>query len=223
MPVAAIPVLVVVLPALLGAALGWWPLADWADRSIRRPSGERMPLQRLRAWSAAATAVAFALLAWRFGLDPVLPALLALAATGVVLSIVDLTEHRLPNAVLLPTLVVLAALLVLASALSGGWMSLLWALAGAAGMFGLYLLLALISPSSMGMGDVKFAAPLGLVLGWFGWSVWIWGVLAGFLIGGVVSLIALALRRVTLRGSVPFGPSMLAGALVAVLVLGPFG
>ena len=82
----------------------------------------------------------------------------------------------------------------------------------------LYFVLALISPKGMGMGDVKFAAPLGLALGWFGWNVWVVGLAAGFIIGGVVSLIALLLRRVTLRGSIPFGPSMLAGALVAILV-----
>ncbi|MGR0219680.1 prepilin peptidase [Agromyces sp. ZXT2-6] len=220
MPSDAATIALIAAASLLGALLGWWQLAVWADRSIHRPSSERMPLRRLRVWSALATAVSFGLLAWRFGLDPVLPALLALAATGVVLSIVDLTEHRLPNAVMLPTLVLLAALLVLASALSGEWMSLLWALAGGAGMFALYLVLALISPSAMGMGDVKFAAPLGLVLGWFGWWVWVWGVFAGFAVGALVSLAALAVRRVTLKGSLPFGPSMLAGALLALLVLG---
>lgn len=218
MPSDAAPILLIAAASLVGALLGWFPLAAWADRNIHKPADERMPLRRLRLWSALATAVSFGLFAWRFGLDPVLPALLGLAATGVVLSIVDLTEHRLPNAVLLPTLVVLAVLLVLASALSGEWMALLWALAGGAGMFGLYFTLALISPSAMGMGDVKFAAPLGLVLGWFGWNVWLVGLVAGFIIGGVVSLAALALRRVSIRGSIPFGPSMLAGALVAILV-----
>ena len=84
-------------------------------------------------------------------------------------------------------------------------------------MFLFYFVLAVISPAGMGMGDVKFAAPLGLVLGWFGWNVWLVGLVAGFIIGGVVSLIALALRRVTIRGSLPFGPSMLAGAIVAIL------
>jgi leader peptidase (prepilin peptidase)/N-methyltransferase len=220
MPSDAAPILLIAAAWLIGAALGWFPLAVWADRNIHKPADERMPLRRLRIWSALATAVSFGLLAWRFGLDPVLPALLALAATGVVLSIVDLTEHRLPNAVLLPTLVLLAVLLVLASALSGEWMSLLGALAGGAGMFALYLVLALISPAGMGMGDVKFAAPLGLVLGWFGWWVWVWGVFAGFAAGALVSLVALAVRRVKLKGSLPFGPSMLAGALLALLALG---
>jgi leader peptidase (prepilin peptidase)/N-methyltransferase len=215
------PALFTVGAAILGGILGWWPLAAWADRNIHTPSTDRMPLRRLRMWSAIATTVGFAALAWRFGAHPALPALLALVATGVVLSIVDLTEHRLPNAVVLPTVAIVAVLLVLASALTGEWLRLAWTLAGGAGMFLLYFTLALISPAGMGMGDVKFAAPLGLALGWFGWNVWVVGLAAGFIIGGVVSLIALLLRRVTLRGSIPFGPSMLAGALVAILVFGP--
>jgi leader peptidase (prepilin peptidase)/N-methyltransferase len=214
------PALFTVGAAILGGILGWWPLAAWADRNIHTPSTDRMPLRRLRMWSAIATTVGFAALAWRFGAHPALPALLALVATGVVLSIVDLTEHRLPNAVVLPTVAIVAVLLVLASALTGEWLRLAWTLAGGAGMFLLYFTLALISPAGMGMGDVKFAAPLGLALGWFGWNVWVVGLAAGFIIGGVVSLIALLLRRVTLRGSIPFGPSMLAGALVAILVFG---
>lgn len=215
MPLA--PALFTVGAALIGAILGWWPLALWADRNVHKPSDERMPLRTLRVWSSLATAAGFAVLAWRFGAHPVLPALLALVATGVVLSIVDLTEHRLPNAVLLPTLAIVAGLLVLASALTGEWQRLLWALAGGAGMFLFYFVLAMISPAGMGMGDVKFAAPLGLALGWFGWNVWFVGLAAGFIIGGVVSLIALVSRRVTIRESIPFGPSMLAGGLVAIL------
>lgn len=215
MPIA--PSLLTVGAAILGAVLGWWPLAVWADRNIHTPTHERMPLRRLRVWSALATAVGFAALAARFGAHPALPALLALVATGVVLSVVDLTEHRLPNAVLLPTLAIMAVLLVLASAITGEWIRLLWALAGGAGMFAVYFGLALISPAGMGMGDVKFAAPLGLALGWFGWNVWLIGLVAGFFIGGLVGLVALLLRRVTLRGSIPFGPSMLAGAVVAML------
>lgn len=218
MPLA--PALFTVGAALIGAILGWWPLALWADRNVHKPSDERMPLRTLRVWSSLATAAGFAVLAWRFGAHPVLPALLALVATGVVLSIVDLTEHRLPNAVLLPTLAIVAVLLVLASALTGEWMRLVWALAGGAGMFVVYFALALISPAGMGMGDVKFAVPLGLALGWFGWNVWLIGLVAGFFIGGLVGLVALLLRRVTLRGSIPFGPSMLAGAVMAILVFG---
>ncbi|WP_438854777.1 prepilin peptidase [Agromyces sp. M3QZ16-3] len=217
MPLA--PVALVVGAALLGAVLGWWPLAVWTDRNIHRERSERMPLRALRAWTAGTTGVLFGVIAWRYGLDPVLPALLALAAAGVALSIVDLTEKRLPNAMVFPTLLVVAVLLVVAAVLTGEWLALAWAAAGSAGMFLFYFVLALISPKAMGMGDVKFALPLGLVLGWFGWVMWVAGLMGAFLVGGVVAIVALALRRVTLRGSVPFGPSMVAGAVLALVVL----
>ncbi|MGR0320934.1 prepilin peptidase [Agromyces sp. ZXT2-3] len=217
MPFASVAL--VVGAALLGAGLGWWPLAAWTDRNIHRDRAERMPLRALRAWSAGTTALLFGLFAWRYGLDPVLPALLALAAAGVALSIVDLTEKRLPNAMVFPTLLAVGVLLVPASALTGEWLRLAWAAVGSAGMFLFYFVLALISPKAMGMGDVKFALPLGLALGWFGWFMWVAGLFGAFLVGGVVAIAALALRRVTLKGSVPFGPSMVAGAVLALLVL----
>jgi leader peptidase (prepilin peptidase)/N-methyltransferase len=73
----------------------------------------------------------------------------------------------------------------------------------------------------MGFGDVKLAGLLGLYLGWLGWSpVWI-GTLAGFLLGGLAGVALLVARRAHRRTAIPFGPSMLAGALLAVLLARP--
>lgn len=211
--------LIVVGAVVVGAAAGWWPLFWWSRGNLRSSTAGR----GLRIASAVTTAATFGLIAWRFADAsgwPLLPVLLAFAATATVLAIVDLVELRLPNAVIVPALVAVALLLVLASWLTGEWQRLLWALAGGAGMFAVYLVLALISPKSMGMGDVKLAAPIGLLLGWWGLGAWLIGLLAAFIVGGVAALVALALRRVSLRGSIPFGPSMLAGALIAVLLAG---
>ena len=216
MPLAT--VITAVVAAIAGAALGWWPLAAWTQRTS---NGERIPLRTARIVGAAITAVTFGALALCFGLVPILPALLVFAAAATVLTLVDLAEKRLPNAVIFPVLGVIAVLLVPATWAAGTWWPLLWAVAGSAGMFAVYFALALISPSSMGMGDVKLALVIGLLVGWFGLNAWLFALLAAFLVGGVVALVALALRRVTLRGSIPFGPSMLAGALIAVLFVGP--
>ena len=215
MPLATVTTAVVAF--VVGGVLGWWPLAAWTERSIK---GERMPPRTVRIAGAVITAVTFGALALRFGLAWILPALLVFAAAATVLTLVDLCEKRLPNAVLFPTLGAIAVLLVPATWAVGTWSLLLWAVAGAAAMFAVYFLLALISPSSMGMGDVKLALVIGLLLGWFGLNAWLIGLLAAFVVGGVIALVALALRRVTLRGSIPFGPSMLAGALIAVLFVG---
>jgi len=215
MPLATVTTAVVAV--IVGAVLGWWPLAAWTQRSTQ---GERMPLRTAGIAGAAITAVTFGALTLRFGLSWILPALLAFAAASTVLTLVDLAEKRLPNAVIFPTLGAVAALLLVPTWVSGEWIALLWAAVGSAGMFVVYFVLALISPSSMGMGDVKLALVIGLLLGWFGLNAWLIGLLAAFVVGGLVALVALLLRRVTLRGSIPFGPSMLAGALVALLVVG---
>lgn len=208
-----------------GAALGWWPLAVWVRRSLRTPEGirgERMPLRTMRVWSAVITAATFGLLGLQFGAWPLLPALLVFAAGATVLALVDLIEHRLPNAVVFTTFGVVAALLLgFGWAFTGRPMLVLFGLGGAVAMFAVYLLLALVSPGAMGMGDVKLALLVGLVLEWFGVTAWLLGLLGAFVIGGAIAVIGLATKRVTLRGSIPFGPSMLAGALVALLLVGP--
>lgn len=216
MPLATVTTAVVAF--IVGAVLGWWPLAAWTQRSTQ---GERMPLRTVRIAGVAITAVTFGAVALRFGLSWILPALLAFAAASTVLTLVDLAEKRLPNAVIFPTLAVVAVLLVPPTWASGEWIALLWAVGGSAAMFVVYFLLALISPSAMGMGDVKLALVIGLLLGWFGLNAWLVGLLAAFVVGGLIAVVALLLRRVTLRGSIPFGPSMLAGALIALLFVGP--
>jgi leader peptidase (prepilin peptidase)/N-methyltransferase len=87
---------------------------------------------------------------------------------------------------------------------------------GAAALFAVYLSLALVSPGGLGMGDVKLAALLGLYLGWLGWAAVVLGALAGFVVQALVALVLLAIRRIGLRGELPFGPAMLAGAALAI-------
>lgn len=219
-PVFALPVALAALCALVGAVLGWWPLAGWARRTMK---SQRMPQRTIRITVAVSTGLVWGLLALRLGPAAVLPAALAFAAASSVLAVVDLAEKRLPNAVIVPLLAAVAVLLLAASALTGTWSRMLAALIGCAAMFLLFVLLTLVAPRSLGMGDVKLAAPVGLLLGWFGLGAWLLGLVAGAVIGGVVAVIALASRRVTLRGSVAFGPAMLAGAVLAVLVVGGTG
>ena len=73
-----------------------------------------------------------------------------------------------------------------------------------------------VRPGDLGVGDVKLAASLGLLLGWIGWRDVLLGAFAGFLLGGVFSLVLLAAGLVTRRSHIPFGPFMLGGALVVV-------
>jgi leader peptidase (prepilin peptidase)/N-methyltransferase len=93
------------------------------------------------------------------------------------------------------------------------------AAAGGAILFVIYLILAIISPGGMGMGDVKFAAPIGLYLGYLGWSQLLYGGLLGFILNGVVTVLVLRKNRAVRTSEVPHGPSMLAAVAGIALLL----
>jgi len=183
------------------------------------------------------TGVFFALVAWRFwpfasgqpGADAAavasatltLLAFLYLAAISVVLALIDLDTHRLPNTVVLPSYLVGAALLGAAGVISHDWHALVTAAIGGAGAFAVFFAIAFAVPGGMGFGDVKLAGVLGLFLGFLGWGPLVVGLFAGFLLGGLFAIGLLATRRAGRRSGIPFGPWMLAGAWLGIAVGGP--
>jgi leader peptidase (prepilin peptidase)/N-methyltransferase len=163
------------------------------------------------------TAVLFGVLGWRVGAEPVLPALLYLAAVGILLGFIDVEVKRLPDRFTLPSYGLAAALLAAAAPFTDdGLRRFEHALIGMAALFALYFLQAFLFPSGIGMGDVKLSGVLGLCLGWFGLDAWILGLLATYQLGGVAAVGIMIVRR-TRKGEFPFGPYMLAGTLIAVL------
>jgi prepilin signal peptidase PulO-like enzyme (type II secretory pathway) len=110
-----------------------------------------------------------------------------------------------------------AVLLLAAAAVGGPWPALVRALLGGLALAGFYLLLMVVSPSGMSLGDVKLAASLGTLLAWFGWRLLLAGGFAGFLLGGVFAAALLAGRRAGRKQPIPFGPFMIAGAVLAVV------
>ncbi|SNS43583.1 leader peptidase (prepilin peptidase) / N-methyltransferase [Geodermatophilus pulveris] len=215
--------MVAALALVAGAVAGWLVNRaagrfPWtAGTGVRRllgpgPVAVRPPLvEAVTALLAAGTAL-------RFGLSWELPAFLLLAVAGVLLAVVDLQHRLLPNRVVLPCLAAGTVLLVLPALADGSWGALLRAVLGAGALCTAYLALALVSPGGLGMGDVKLAAVLGLYLGWLGWAAVVLGALTGFVVQALVALVLLATRRIGLRGELPFGPAMLAGAALAIAV-----
>jgi leader peptidase (prepilin peptidase)/N-methyltransferase len=177
---------------------------ETADAPTGRPTVQEW-------WLALATAVLFALTAWRFGVAWELLAFLVLVRAAVLLTVIDVRHRLIPNAELVPAVGAGAVFLTLAAALTGEWADLLRAFLAAAVLFAVYLVLALISPRSLGMGDVKLAGLLGMYLGWLGWSAVLVGAAAGFVVQALVALVLLGLRS-----ALPFGPAMLLGAALAV-------
>jgi leader peptidase (prepilin peptidase)/N-methyltransferase len=112
------------------------------------------------------------------------------------------------------------ALLCAAAGVEYRWDDLLRGLVGAIALFLVYLVLALASPTGMGMGDVKLAAMVGLYLGYQGWTSLLWGAAAGFFVGALVGVALMFARRANLKSAVPFGPSMLGGAVIVLIIGG---
>lgn len=193
-----------------------WLVLQGRCRDCAAPISPRYPLVE------AVTAALFALVAWLAVAhdEPwAVPAFCYLAAVAVALALIDIDVHRLPDGIVLPSYLVAAALLALASWAPGGtsdWTALGRAAIGALALFGVYLVMVLVYPAGMGLGDVKLAGLLGLYLGWVGWGALAIGWFAAFLFGGAYSLGLLASRRANRKSGIPFGPWMLAGAAVGV-------
>lgn len=190
-----------------------WPWAlgsgRWLLGSPARP--------RRRILMAVSGAAVLGSLAAVIGLRPAVVAFLMMGIAGVMLAIIDLQHHRLPDRLTL-TCAVASVLALLVDALSiDSWSALLRALICAASAGGLFLVMAVISPRGMGLGDVKLAALLSLHTGWLSESLAVLALLLGFVIGAGAALLLLALRRVSLGTAIPFGPALLLGAWIVVV------
>jgi leader peptidase (prepilin peptidase)/N-methyltransferase len=164
------------------------------------------------------TAILLAALGVRVHPPLVLAAACALALCTVPLAFIDAAVKRLPDLLTGAAYAATSVFLVLAAAVSGHWAAL-----GRAGLGGIllaavYLTLLLISPSGMGLGDVKLAASLGTMLAWTSWNLLLLGGFAGFALAAVYSVALLATGRATRKQQIPFGPFMIAGAFLAVLL-----
>ncbi|CAL9517440.1 prepilin peptidase [Streptomyces sp. enrichment culture] len=156
--------------------------------------------------------------AWGGGGRPELLVWLLLAPFALLLAAVDRRVHRLPDHLTLPLAVAVPLLLGAAALLPGHAGSWRLSLLGALALGGAYLVLFLVNPNGMGFGDVKLALPLGAALGWYGWQVLLLGAFAGFALGAAYGLLLVLRRRATRRSAIPFGPFMIAGGLLGLLV-----
>jgi prepilin signal peptidase PulO-like enzyme (type II secretory pathway) len=197
-----------------GFAVGW-PASTLSARYGGPPSRHR------RRAIAAVTAVTFGAIGWRFGFSAELAAYLYLASVGTLLAFIDSAVKRLPDPFTLPSYLVGVALLGLTVPLvDDGGARFGYAIVGMAALWFLYGVQHFFAPSQIGRGDVKLAGVLGLFLGWLGEASWMLGVLLGFAFGGTVAVALLISRKASRKTEIPFGPYMIAGAIVAIVIHG---
>jgi leader peptidase (prepilin peptidase)/N-methyltransferase len=195
------------------------------DRSLP-PMPEKVPYAEIAAaprlgwwtaaWSALFGAAFGAVLGWTGALLYLVP----LVPIGVALIIVDWRTTRLPTKVIYPTYLLMAVLIPAAALVDGDLDSLYragwgWLIIGA--WFWIFWWLF----NAWGFGDVRLSRVLGPALGYLGWYEMLMGLaLIVVVVGGIGGLIVIAVRR-NARGRVPYGPFMLIGAALAV-VIGPW-
>jgi leader peptidase (prepilin peptidase)/N-methyltransferase len=130
------------------------------------------------------------------------------AAVLLLVAVIDLERRVIPNRVLLP-----AALYAAAVAAVTDLDSLPERLLAAAAAGGLLLVLALIRPEGMGMGDVKLAAVMGLYLE----SAVAVALALAILVGAAVGLLLIARHGSGARKrALAFGPFLAGGGLIAL-------
>jgi leader peptidase (prepilin peptidase)/N-methyltransferase len=154
----------------------------------------------------AATAVLIACCALKFGFSWDFLVAAAFCAVLVAISATDLERRIIPNRIVLPaTVVLLAAQTILDPSVE-------WIAAGlGAGLF--FLIAALVYPGGMGMGDVKLALLMGVVLGR---TVPV-ALMIGMLSALVPSVVLIARHgKAGRKMTIPFGPFLAFGGLVAL-------
>jgi leader peptidase (prepilin peptidase)/N-methyltransferase len=132
-------------------------------------------------------------------------------------TLIDLEYQIVPNRILYPALIVFAVLVAIGAAV-GDEMGLVRAGLGFLAFGGGLLGIALVSPGGMGMGDVKLAALIGLVLGALGLRYVAVAAAVAILAGGIGAIALMVLTEASRRSKIPFGPYLAAGAVVAAFI-----
>lgn len=176
------------------------------------------------AWVPVVCAVVVPLVAvggWRLGgwTLGLLQAVVALVL--VALAAVDLDVHRLPDRMTLPLLGITVVGLAVVVVVTGDTVGGVRALVAGVGLGAVYLVLALLGGGSgMGLGDVKLAPSLGLLLGFHSWSHVVVATALAFVTGTLWGLWLLVSRRGGMRSAFAFGPHMIGAALLVLAMSG---
>lgn len=199
------------------------PVVSWLLlRGRCRDCGEAFGAQYLVV--EVATGVLFAWTAWVWWETPVLlVALLVHAWAMVVATAIDLEFKIIPNRLTYRLPFVLAPLLVAVTLAGDGdgvalRRAAIFGLVVPGVMFAVSELFRLVRGKvGLGMGDVKLALSLGLVLGYLGGAALVAFAYGTIIVAAVVAFALIASGRAKLASRIPFGPYLAVGALLPVL------
>lgn len=137
------------------------------------------------------------------------PPAVAAVCGALVAARIDARSGRIPDRVTRPTTAIALGLAIACGiAVSAFW--------GALAVGGTLLLLhAITRGRGLGLGDVKLGTAIGTGLGP---AIGLAALGSAFVLGGAYATLLLATRRASRRDTVPFGPFLAAGAVLAALL-----
>ncbi len=195
---------------LLGLLVGW--LVNWASDALPRRLGRATAVKRDDAWwvvagMSVAVAGGTAVLFLYFGRQEQWLAL-PTVAFFLLIALIDARYRLVFNVLVYP-----AIGLVLLYQLSAGTHAFLAVLLGGGLAFGAFALVAWLRPGSLGGGDVKLAALIGLL---FGFPGVLWPLLMGVGAGGLAA--GYWLWRGNGRAHhIPYAPFLCLGVILALI------
>lgn len=173
------------------------------------------------------TGALFLLAFWRFGLSWQYAVTVFWISIFILIIFIDWEHQLILNVITYPMAVIAIILLAIDSFVPGVSLfgdrlfipqtSLYSGLISAAALFVIFLLIVIISPGSMGMGDAKLVALIGLVSGF---PLVIFSMLVGIVIGGIVAVILLVTKKKGRKDVIPYGAFLAIGPIIAMLLPG---
>jgi leader peptidase (prepilin peptidase)/N-methyltransferase len=171
------------------------------------------------------TAAIFFLAYWRLGSTPEYCVTVLFSCFFIVIIFIDWEHTLILNSVTYPALIIALILLAVDSFVPGVNLfgdrlfvpetSLYSGLISGGALFLIFILIAIITPGSMGIGDAKLVALIGLVSGF---PLMIMSMLIGIVIGGIVAVVLLITRKKGRKDVIPYGTFLAIGPLIAFLL-----
>jgi leader peptidase (prepilin peptidase)/N-methyltransferase len=170
----------------------------------------------------AVTGAAFGSLFAYFGLSPEMAIALFYFCLLLVIAVIDLEHQLILNRLVYPAAVIAAVFTFMFHRLDFDIMpaklnmfpNIPQAAIGCAIGLVLFLLIAILSRGGMGLGDVKMAALMGIMLGFPSVLV---AIFLAIMAGGSTAIVLLATRKKGRKQAIPFGPFLALGTMLALI------
>jgi len=159
------------------------------------------------------TGFLFVLILSKFGLDSLITYyLLLISCFLIVIFVYDLKNYLILDKIVFPAIIIVLFYQILMGNFLNPFLSALLA-------SGFFLSLVLISKGKwMGMGDVKFAILMGLILGWPNILL---ALFLSFFSGAIIGIVLILFGKKGLKSQIPFGP-FLVGSTILIMLYGEY-